>query len=50
MTVSAQKRKPCVLQDLRVEKVIITKLWEIARIVNVTFVRKFKKPILCFQI
>ena len=30
--------------------VIITRIWKIARIVNVMFIRKFKKPISCFQI
>ena len=40
----------CVVQGLRIDKVIITKFWKVARILNLLFLRKFKKPILCFQI
>ena len=35
---------------LRVDKVIITKIWNVSRILNVTFLRKFKRPISRFQI
>ena len=40
----------CVVLVLRVDKVIIIKFCKVARIVNVMFLRKFKKPISCFQI
>ena len=40
----------CVVQDLRVDKVIIERIWKVARIVNVMFIWKFKKAISCFQI
>ena len=35
---------------LGIDKVIITKMWNISRILNVTFLRKFKRPTSCFQI
>ena len=38
-----------VVQCLRFDKKIITKIWKVARIVNVMFLRKFKRPISCFQ-
>ena len=38
----------CFVHDLRVDKVIITRIWKVARIVNVIFIRKFKKAISSF--
>ena len=45
-----EKRKSCVAQGLRVDKVIKTKIWKVTRIVNAMFIRKCKKAISCFQI
>ena len=36
--------------SFKVENVIITKFWKVVRNVNVMFLRKFKKAILCFQV
>ena len=36
--------------SFKVENVIITKFWKVAGNVNVMFLRKFKKAILCFQV
>ena len=41
---------PCVVKGLRLDKVIKTKIWKVARILNFVFIRKFKKAISCFQI
>ena len=48
MITALGKCMPCVVQGLRVDKKII-KLWKIARIMNLMFLRKFKKPISCFH-
>ena len=37
---------PCFVKGLRLDKVIMTKIWKVARILR----RKFKKAISCFQI
>ena len=39
-----------VVWNLRVDKVIITKFWKLTRNVDALVLRKFKKPILCFEI
>ena len=44
------QRTSCVAQCLRVDKVIKTRTWKVARIANAMFIRKFKKAISCFQI
>ena len=38
-----EKRTPCVVQGLWVDQVIITKIWKIARIVNVMFIENSRK-------
>ena len=38
------------MRGLRVDKVIETRIWKFARIVNAMFIRKLKKAISCFQI
>ena len=45
-----EKRVPYKVRGLRVNKVIMTKFWKLARIVNVMVLRRFKKPISYFQI
>ena len=45
-----KKRTTCLVQGLRVDKEIITKFWKVAKIVNVMFLRNFKKSISRSQI
>ena len=45
-----EKGTPYVVHGLRVDKVIATRIWQVARIVNAIFIRKSKKVISCFQI
>ena len=45
-----EKRVPYKVRGLRVNKVIMTKFWKLARTVNVMVLRRFKKPISYFQI
>ena len=43
-----EKHTSCVIQGLIVDKVIVTRIWKVARIVNVMLIRKFKKALSCF--
>ena len=45
-----EKHTLCIVQGLKADKKIVAKVWKVARIVNVMFLRKFKRPISCFQI
>ena len=44
------KRSPCVVQGLRVDKVITTEFWKVARIINVMFLRNSRNQYCVFKL